>query len=186
MYVLLFGRRYVVFPFFCLLFLSFLFWPCPGLFFLFSLACCSCLLRLLVGSFLVCLFVALCVVVCVFCRLVCLSGWPVYCSSVPVFPHHPSFPFLFLFVWLFFLFSGPRSLSLFALCDFLFCFFSLLAVLCAYVVGGCSRGVVMLCLRCLCLLSLLSASSPKGASAHVMHAALFLWCSVLLLLVRLW
>ena len=35
-------------------------------------------------------------------------------------------------------------------------------------------------------LSLLNASSPKGASAHVMHAVLFLWCSVLLLLVRLW
>ena len=31
-----------------------------------------------------------------------------------------------------------------------------------------------MCRRCLCLLSLLFASSPKGASAHVMHAALFL------------
>ena len=30
----------------------------------------------------------------------------------------------------------------------------------------------MLCLRCPCLLSLLHASSPKGASAHVMHAVL--------------
>ena len=34
--------------------------------------------------------------------------------------------------------------------------------------------MVMLCLRCLCLLSLLVASSPEGASAHVMHTALFL------------
>ena len=40
--------------------------------------------------------------------------------------------------------------------------------------GGCSRGVGMLCRRGLCLLSLLFASSPQGASAHVLHAVLFL------------
>ena len=55
-----------------------------------------------------------------------------------------------------------------------FVFFSLLAVPCAYVVGGVSCGWVC----CVCVvyvfLSLLFASSPKGASAHVMHAVLFL------------
>ena len=76
------------------------------------------------------------------------------------------------FVWCILLWSSClRSSSLSALCDFLFLSFLLLAVLCAYVVGGCSCGVVMLCLRCPCLLSLLGASSPKGASAHVKHAS---------------
>ena len=71
--------------------------------------------------------------------------------------------------------SGRRPCWRIATSCFCSCFFfSLLAVLCAYVVGGCSCGGVMLCRRCLCLLSLLFASSPKGASAHVMHAALFL------------
>ena len=71
-------------------------------------------------------------------------------------------------------------------------FFSLLAVLCAYVVGGCSCGVVMLCRRCLCLLSLLNASKPTGASAHVMHADLFLLfcplasCPVMVMVARLY
>ena len=77
-------------------------------------------------------------------------------------PHLPFSSVVCLSVWLFFSFSCLRSSSLSALCDFLFLFFfSLPAVLCAYVVGGCSCGVVMLCLRCPCLLSLLVASSPK-------------------------
>ena len=90
-------------------------------------------------------------------------------TLLPPFPFCPLLPSL----------SGFSSCSLvLGLCPCwrfatsCFCFFFLLAVPCAYVVGGCSCGVVMLCLRCPCLLSLLNASSPKGASAHVMHAVL--------------
>ena len=117
--------------------------------------------------FLVCVvcFPVFCLL-CSACFTGCLRGLAtvaVCCPGLtqPTFPIYLLFPFCLrlLLVLLSSVFVPVVALRL-----LVFCFFFLLAVPCAFVVGGCSCGVVMLCLRCPCLLSLLNASSPKGAS----------------------
>ena len=113
---------------------------------------------------------------CCACYIGCLCGWATVTVCSSGFPQ-PASPIYLLFplcLPLPLVFWSSVVVPVGALR--LLVFFCLLSACCAVCLcrGGVSCGVVMLCRRCPCLLSLLNASSPKGASAHVMHAALFL------------
>ena len=107
-----------------------------------------------------------------------MSVWPTYRYLVSCYlPPSPPFSSR-----RFSLFSGyPSCLLVVGRCPGLrlatSCFIFLVCLLCCVLMswGWCSRGVVLLCLRGPCRLSLCClAPSSRGASASVHHAAFFL------------